>query len=226
LRNKNEGDKIRVIAMGAHPDDMVIEAGGTLAKLAAESYNDVYILTLTKGNYTGVDDTYYDEETIIKELKEGARRLGIYKLVVLKNSTAKLKATFEVINEVDSVIDLIKPDLLISLHQFDSHQDHKAAGEIALAVSRQGRVKNIIVPVTSPYRPTAYSYHPQFFVDISNTLTQKIDAIKAHQSQYKKYGGEQLVDRVVGTAKYFGWYHGYKFAEAFEIIRMDGNLIF
>jgi LmbE family N-acetylglucosaminyl deacetylase len=216
---------MRVIAMGAHPDDMELEAGGTLAKLAGEGH-DVYLLVLTKGEYTSTSGIHYDTGTLFKECKEAARRLGIAKIITFENTPTKLRANWETIDEVDKLIGLIKPHLLISLHQFDSHQDHRATGEIALAVSRQGRVKNILVPVTSPYRPTAYSYKPQFFVDISLTLIQKIDAIRAYHSQFEKYGGENLLERIAGTARYFGWYQGYKFAEAFEIIRMDGDLIF
>ncbi|MCM1987007.1 MULTISPECIES: PIG-L deacetylase family protein [Methanococcoides] len=92
------------------------------------------------------------------------------------------------------------------------------------AVSRQGRVKNVLSGSTLPYRPNVFAFRPQFFVDISETIEIKLDAIRRYNSQYKKFGSEVLIERVKAMAKTHGWALNCEYAECFEIIRMDDSL--
>ena len=215
--------KPKILAMGAHPDDMELEAGGTLAKFARKGY-EVYLLILASGGYTDMNgNTYYDEQ-LRNEAEEASKILGIKDVNFLDYPTKNLLANGEIISKVDSIVDEIRPDVFISHHPFDSHQDHKAAAEIMFAVSRQGRVKNVLSGSTLPYRPNVFAFRPQFFVDITKTIDVKLDAIRAYKSQYQKFGSEILIDRVKAMAKTHGWAMGYEYAECFEVIRMDDGI--
>ena len=215
--------KYKVLAMSAHPDDMELEAGGTLSKLASKGY-EIYHLVLTTGEYPGMDGTIYKKETLQNEAKESAKVLGIKELIFLKYLTRNLPSSGKIISEVDQIVDRTQPDIFISHHPFDSHQDHKAAAEIMFAVSRQGRVKNVLSSSPLPYRPNVFAFRPQFFVDISSTIDTKLDAIRCYKSQYEKFGRENLIDRIKSLAQVYGWAMGYEFAECFEVIRMDDSL--
>lgn len=213
----------KILAMGAHPDDMELEAGGSLAKFAKKGY-DVYLLILTSGGYTDINgNTYYDEQ-LKNEAKEASKILGIRDVIFLDYPTKDLRANGDTITKVDYIVDKLKPDIFISHHPFDSHQDHKAAADIMFAVSRQGRVKNVLSGSTLPYRPNVFAFRPQFFVDITKTIDIKLDAIRAYKTQYKKFGSEELTDRVKSMAKNHGWAMGYEYAECFEVIRMDDSI--
>lgn len=210
----------KILAMGAHPDDMELEAGGTLAKFARRGY-EVYLLILTSGGYTDAMGRTYFNEQLRDEACEASKIIGIKDVVFFDYHTTNLPVSGEVIGKVDTIVDRLQPDVFISHHPFDSHQDHKAAAEIMFAVSRQGRVKNVLSGSTLPYRPNVFAFRPQFFVDITETLETKLNAIRAYKSQYEKFGSEKLIERVKAMAKTHGWAVGYDYAECFEVIRDD-----
>jgi LmbE family N-acetylglucosaminyl deacetylase len=212
-----------VLAMGAHPDDMELEAGGTLAKFAKKGY-DVYLLILTSGGYTDINGKTYVDEELRNEAEKATKILGIKDVMFLSYPTKDLPANGEVISKVDSIVNELRPDVFISHHPFDSHQDHKSAADIMFAVSRQGRVKNVFSASTLPYRPNVFAFRPQFYVDITETLETKLNAIRAYKTQYAKFGSEVLIEHVKGMAKTYGWAMGYEYAECFEVIRMDDSL--
>lgn len=209
-----------ILAVSAHPDDMELEAGGTLAKFAQKGY-DVYHLVLTSG--------YKDNYSVsVEQRKDEAERvakiLGIKEVIFFNCQDTNLRCTGELVTQVDSLVKTVNPNILISHHPFDSHQDHKAAAEIVFAVARHGNVKNVLSSSPLPYRPNIFAFRPQFFVDITNTIDLKIKAIEAYDSQYEKFGGAVLTERIKAMAKYFGWAYGYDYAECFEIIRMEDGL--
>jgi LmbE family N-acetylglucosaminyl deacetylase len=212
-----------ILAMGAHPDDMELEAGGTLSKLALKGY-ETYHLVLTDGEYTGMNGERYTKETLQSEAKQAAKILGIKELIFLGYSPTKLSSDGKIISEVDKIVGRIQPDIVISHHPFDSHQDHKAAAEIMFAVSRKDRVKNVLSCSPLPYRPNVFAFRPQFFVDISSNINTKFEAIRCYKSQYEKFGSENLIERIKSLAQIYGWAMEYEFAECFEVIRMDGSL--
>lgn len=213
----------KILAMGAHPDDMELEAGGSLAKFAKRGC-EVYLLILTAGGYTDINGNTYHDKQLKDEAKKASKILGIKDIIFLDYSTKDLQANGDTITKVDSIIDKLKPDVFISHHPFDSHQDHKAAADIMFAVSRQGRVKNVLSGSTLPYRPNVFAFRPQFFVDITETLETKLKAIRAYETQYKKFGSETLIEHVKSMAIHYGWAMGYKYAECFEVIRMDDSI--
>lgn len=210
--------------MSAHPDDMELEAGGTLAKFARKGY-EIYILILTNGNYTDINGKKHVKTDLQTEAKEASKVLGAKEPIFLDNTVTDLRITGEIVTQVDSIVNRIKPDIFISHHPFDSHQDHKVASEIMFAVCRQGRVKNVLSGSPLPYRPNIFAYRPQFFVDISETIDTKVEAIRTYRSQYEKFGGEKLIERIKSMAKTQGWAMGYEYAESFEVIRMDDSII-
>lgn len=213
----------KIFAMGAHPDDMELEAGGTLAKFIKKGY-DVYLLILTSGGYTDMEGNTYCNEQLKGEALNASKILGVKELIFFDYQTTMVPSDGHIISKVDELINRIRPDVFISHHPFDSHQDHKAAADIMFAVSRQGRVKNVLSGSTLPYRPNVFAFRPQFFVDITDTIEIKMDSIRAYETQYTKFGGEVLIDRVRAMARTHGWAMGYEYAECFEVIRMDDSL--
>lgn len=215
--------KPRVLAMGAHPDDMELEAGGTLAKFARKGY-EVYLLVLTSGGYTDMSGKTYANDQLRNEAIEASKIIGIKDIIFWDYLTMNLPSDGKIISKVDALVDELHPDVFISHHPFDSHQDHKSAADIMFAVSRQGRVKNVLSGSTLPYRPNVFAFRPQFFVDITETIEIKLNAIRAYKSQYEKFGNEELIERVKAMAKTHGWAMGYDYAECFEVIRMDESI--
>ncbi|NPE27881.1 hypothetical protein HNV12_07895 [Methanococcoides sp. SA1] len=205
---------MNIVAMSAHPDDMELEAGGTLSKCSMKNYS-VYHIVLTTSSISN----FRKEEAL-----DAASQLGIKEVIFLDYKDTELKCTGESISRVDDIIGDLKPDTFISHHPFDSHQDHKAAADILFSVSRHGNIKNVLSGSPLPYRPNVFSFRPQLFVDITDTIESKIASIRAHKSQYQKYGSEKLIDRIYAMAAYYGWAVDYDYAECFEVIKMSDGL--
>jgi len=212
--------KKRILAMGAHPDDMELEAGGTLAKWALKGH-EVYLLILTSGEYQDMQGRIYKAEMLKEEARKAAKILNIKEPLFLDYTATELPNNGKIVSEVDQIVQEISPDVLISHHPFDSHQDHRAAAEIMFSISRQGRIKNVLSCSPLPYRPNVFAFRPQFFVDISSTINIKLEAIRCYKSQYDKYGGEKLVERVKALARVLGWAVNIEYAECFEVVRMN-----
>jgi LmbE family N-acetylglucosaminyl deacetylase len=212
--------KKRILAMGAHPDDMELEAGGTLAKWALKG-NEVYLLILTSGEYRDMSGQTHKTEKLKEEAREAAKILDIKELIFLDYATTELPSGGKIIAEVDGIVDEIHPEVIVSHHPFDSHQDHRAAAEIMFAISRQGRIKNTLSCAPLPYRPNVFAFRPQLFVDISSTIDKKLEAIRCYNSQYEKYGEEKLIERVRSLARVVGWAVNNEYAESFEVIRVN-----
>ncbi len=210
----------KILAISAHPDDMELESGGTIAKYARKGY-DVYHLILTSGYK---DSFSVSTKQRKNEAEDVANILGIKEVIFFDYQDTELTVNGKIISQVDALIDEIKPDICISHHPFDSHQDHKAASEIMFAVCRQGRVKNLLSGSPLPYRPNVFAFRPQFYVDITETIDIKLNAIRAYKSQYEKFGGEKLIEHISAMAENYGWAMGYKYAECYEVVRMDDTL--
>ncbi|MCG7848056.1 MAG: PIG-L family deacetylase [ANME-2 cluster archaeon] len=213
----------KILAMGAHPDDMELEAGGTLAKFARKGY-DITLLILTSKGYTGISGEHYEGSILKNEAEKASKVLGIKHIIFFDYEANFVPHNGEIIGKVDNIVNTLCPDVFISHHPFDSHQDHKAAADIMFAVSRQGRVKNVLSGSTLPYRPNVFAFRPQFYVDITETIDVKFEAIRTYKSQYEKFGNEKLIERVDAMGKTYGWAMGYDYAECFEVIRISDDL--
>ncbi len=66
-------------------------------------------------------------------------------------------------------------------------------------------------------------YRAQVYQDISATIERKLDALRAHEGQFKKYG-QNWLDAVEARARHRGFEADYRYAETFEILRMDLGL--
>lgn len=204
---------MNVVAMSAHPDDMELEAGGTLAKYSSFG-NSVYHIILTTDN----------NEKRKLEAIDASNILGVKEVIFMNKKDTELECNGETIAEIDSLIEQLKPSLIISHHPFDSHQDHKTAADLLFSVARKGNVKNVLSGSPLPYRPNVFTFRPQFFVDITNTIEIKAEAIRAHKSQYSRYGSEKLINRIYSMARFYGWAIDYEYAECYEVVRVCDSL--
>ena len=74
-----------------------------------------------------------------------------------------------------------------------------------------------------PIAPSGRSYvafRPQLYIDISSVIEQKIEALKMHETEYKKFG-EEWIDGVKARAAFRGYEMGATYGEAFEVLREE-----
>lgn len=215
---------MRLMAIGAHSDDAELACGGTLAK-AVVCGHQVRLLVLTESSYSSLDGTVLrtKEEAVIEAIK-AAEVLGIKEGDVrfLTFLTRDLPYSSETIVEVEKEINAFRPDVLFTHWPFDTHQDHRSA---ALSTISAARYYNSIL-MYEPIMPAGRSYvafRPQVYVDISEFIEQKLQALRCHTSQYAKYG-EDWIEAIESRCRLRGFEIGCKYAEAFEAARFEWKL--
>lgn len=220
--------KYKILAVGAHLDDIEIACGGTLAK-AADKGHTVKMIVLSKSSYSHYSGTAIRTENVaVREGKEAALRLGVEDLEIFDFPTKDIPYNSTVVEMINTRIDKFQPDIILTHWPFDTHQSHRNA---ALSTISAARYYNSLL-MYEPIAPAGRSYvgfRPQYYVDITGYIDKKIHSLRAHESEYRKYG-EQWINAVKARALYRGYelisYANNKetYAESFEIIRLNVDI--
>ena len=198
----------RVLAIGAHPDDIEIAVGGTLAKMRDAGYQ-IAALVLTQGEKGGDGDNRQNEA------RSGAEFLGLDNIEVLDCTDTRLMTdAVDVTNAIEAMIEKCDPNIIFTHSNHDIHQDHQLVFESTLRAARNTRTTILCYEspsVTQDFRPT-------YFVDVGRYVDIKIQAIREHRDQRKKtYMKPELIR---SKLSFRGGQAKVDYAEGFEVVRM------
>ncbi|MEW6619614.1 MAG: PIG-L family deacetylase [bacterium] len=218
---------MKIVAIGAHSDDIEISCGGTIAK-AVNNGHEVLMIVMSQSDYTDyTGKTLRTKEEAEVEGKKAAEILGS-KLITLDFPTKDIPYDSQSVEALNKIFNEFNPDIIFTHWPHDTHQAHRTS---ALSSISAARYFNTIL-MYEPMMPSGRSYQgfrAQVYVDISKFNKIKMEALKAHESQFKKYGGEFWLGAVEARAKLRGFemYDGQtkcEFAECFEIMRFKLEL--
>jgi LmbE family N-acetylglucosaminyl deacetylase len=210
-RSRRQRQQKRVLAIGAHPDDVEIGCGGALAK--HQSRGDLlHILTLSLGASGG------DVNVRATEARRAAELLGA-KLEFGNLRDAHISESTETIDIIQAAIRELRPTHVYTHSLEDTHQDHRAVHTASMVAARG--VPNVYC-YQSPSSTVEFS--PNRFVDITDFIKAKLGAIGAYKSQVERSAMLQD-DVILATARYWGRYAGHVMAEPMRIVRQrDGEM--
>jgi len=213
---------MNILAIGAHLDDIELACGGTLAR-AINAGHKVKMLVMTDSAYKDFNGVVLrTREEAMDEGIKAAKTLGVSDLEILDLPIKYIPYNGDSVEKINKVIDEFKPDYIFTHWIHDTHQDHM---NTALATISAARYKNNIF-MYEPFPPSGRSYgayRPQAYFDITETIDAKIESLKEHKSQHAKYGSD-WTEAVAGRARMRGFESGYKYAEVFEVVRIDLKL--
>jgi LmbE family N-acetylglucosaminyl deacetylase len=194
-----------VLAIGAHPDDVEIGAGGTLLS-HREMGDEVSVLTLTQGARGGV------ESARAAEARRAADVLGAT-LYLEDLSDTRISEGDPTIGAIAKVVEEVRPAIIYTHSLHDLHQDHRNTHRAAMVAAREvARVYCLQSPsATVDFRPTR-------FVGIDEQLERKLAAIDCYGSQVEIRAYLEP-DLIQSTARYWSRYSGSRYSEPFEVIR-------
>ncbi len=195
-----------VLAVGAHPDDIELGAGGLMLRLRAEG-RKVYGLVMSQGEKGAPAEARRAEEA-----HAAARVLGLAGLWVLDLPDTGLRQHIpEMRRAVEEKIRELGIGLVVT-HSFrEIHGDHVAVFEAAKEAARRCSLMCFETVSTPP------EFVPNYFVDITEFVDDKLRAVAQHRSQ----GGKTSLDpeAVRGRAAHRGLQVGVPSAEAFWVYR-------
>jgi LmbE family N-acetylglucosaminyl deacetylase len=199
---------MNILVIGAHPDDMEIACGGSLAKLCDAGHTIVGLI-VSKGEMGG------NRSSRLREAMKSAEFLGLNQLETMDFPDTRLDHfTLEIIKEIEIIVNELKPDIVFTHSIHDLHQDHRAVHLATLCACRN---LNTILCYESP--STTLDFQPNVFVDIEHYIDIKIESIREHEDQNKKIYVQP--EQVCGKAIFRGTQAKVKQAEGFEAIRIN-----
>ncbi len=198
---------MKVLVFGAHPDDMEVGMGGTIAKHAAAG-DDVLMVVATVPSLGDVRRG---------EAAAGAQVLGA-RLQLLDVPSDEFEYNRELVRRVDRFLADFQPDVIYTQWDQDSHQDHNALSRAVISAARKNRCSLLMYEQTIPGGIVPGGFRAQSFVDVSDFIDHKIRSIQAHQSQWKIHG-DWWLQGVRGRAMYRGFQINVSYAEAFEVVK-------
>ncbi|MDH5365340.1 MAG: PIG-L family deacetylase [Cyclobacteriaceae bacterium] len=193
-----QSKELRIIMIGAHPDDCDLKSGGTAALFASLGHK-VKFVSVTNGD-AGHQSKGGGALAKIRreEAHESARRLGIEEYKVLDNHDGELVPSLEVRLQIIREIRKWKADVVIAPRPNDYHPDHRYTGVLVQDASFMVSVPNV-APDTEPLAKNAvFLYFQDHFqrpnpfradivIDIDKTFDTKINGLDAHVSQFYEW---------------------------------------
>jgi LmbE family N-acetylglucosaminyl deacetylase len=178
------------------------------------------MIVMSKSAYTNYDGAVRrTAEEAVEEGNAAALELGVESIEILDFPTKDIPYDSTTVEALNRCLDEREPDLVISHWPNDTHQAHRNVALATLSAARY--VRSVIM--YEPIFPAGRSYvafRPQVYVDIAGYLEQKERSLRAHVSQWRKYG-DAWIDAVRSRSHMRGYEIGVPHAEAFEVVRYE-----
>lgn len=205
----SKNKKMKILAVGPHPDDIEIGCGGTLIKLAKAGHA-ISLAILTKGDAGGNSGIRQREQ------EAAAKFYKTKRIFWLGFHDTRVPLTKESIDALDKVMREVNADVVFAPHAEDTHQDHRNTAQQVMSASRYAQ--NVLFYEV----PSSVNFQPDVFVDISSVLEQKYKALRAHKSQINKVNVADLsiIDCARAMAHFRGYQGRVKAAEGFKALRL------
>jgi N-acetylglucosamine malate deacetylase 1 len=196
-----------VLGIGAHPDDLEIGAGGTLAQVSRHG-GHVVMVAVTIPNML---------EERMAEARAAAAILGAELEVLERERCRRVEdlSSYELVAKIDSLIRKYEPVALFTHSAHEIHHDHVLVHRAVLSSLRLRPMDVYLMP-PSTCKPALHAWQARVWVDIGDTLDAKLQAISAHQSQFGRRG--ICVDAFRQMARSQGLPVGIRYAEGHDII--------
>lgn len=172
----------KVLVVSAHPDDMEIGMGGTIAKLVASGCSIVSVV-LTDGRRSPNPFSMNQDEMAklrTEESKRAAKILGIQRTIFFDLESLAQESREDATRKLTEVIISVMPEEIFTLHpELDRHPTHRLAGKISIDALKQTNLQSTIWA----YEVWGLFHSWDRFEDISDQIGIKLKAIAEHQSQ-------------------------------------------
>jgi LmbE family N-acetylglucosaminyl deacetylase len=197
----------RVLAFGAHPDDLEVGAGGLLARLSDEGAQ-VTLAIVSIPNQT---------EQRKAEALAAAEVIDANLFVIYEDKPCRVEdiAMHELVRRFDQIIGDVRPDLVITHSANDLHWDHGLVNRATVSALRRTPC-DLLAYLSSPEMNAQSRSLGNCFADISQYVETKVSAIACHKSQLPKLDLDSSRD----LARAMGRISGYEYAECYEVLRV------
>lgn len=215
-----------VLVLAAHPDDEVLGAGGTLARLSQEG-RDVFVAFLTDGvgaRFAGNARERWEQAV------EVATMLGVSAYpdwggVTVPDNESDAVTLLTLAKGAEKLIERHEPTLVLTHSGCDLNVDHRKAYQAALVACRPVPASSVRALATfevassTEWTPLPQGFRPTLFVDIESTLETKLRAMATYAAEQPPFPHPRSDRAIEALARWRGASVGMQAAEAFEVVR-------
>jgi LmbE family N-acetylglucosaminyl deacetylase len=221
---------IRVMVIGAHPDDPEFGCAGAVAKWAQEGKELTYVLLTSgdKGSHNREMSPGAVASIREKEQEAAATELGVKTVIFRHHPDGVLVNNLDLRREICELIRRRRPNVVVTIDPwrlYQLHPDHRAAGQAALDAVYAAREHFIfpeqLVGEVEPWRVDEvflfWTDNADYWEDVTASMDRRIAALKRHQSQLGERV-DQVEERIRKMARVVGEKAGFEYAEGFKRI--------
>ena len=209
---------MKVLVIAPHPDDEVLGCGGTIKKHSNKG-DEVYLCIVTKAYTPDWSQEFIDNRE--KEIACANKILGIKQSFFLDLPTVKLDTIPQKkLNDlIAECIDKVRPDILYLPFEGDINKDHKLVFNASMLAARANcsAEKILCYEVLSETEWGDMPFVPNLYIDISDTLEDKLKAASCYKSELKDYPYPRSLQGIRILAQKRGMEAELRLAEAFII---------
>lgn len=225
---------MNILALGAHPDDIEFLCAGTLFRYKQMGHR-IFIALTTSGNQGSNLHDNRDEIASIREAEQlEAAKLLDAQVRFMRFDDEGLVNNEESRRAVINAMRWAKPDVILTNYPQDPSTDHGTTGRLVtdLILSMPG--KNVPAdepPVAKKISvfywdvPGGIDFLPEVYVDISDVLHLKLEALSKHKSQVDwmaNFTDDDFLEYCTTLARFRGIQAGCRYAEGFRALRIHG----
>lgn len=226
---------MKILIVAAHPDDEILGCGGAMARWVRERH-DVTIGILGEGltsrlaKRTGVarkDLRALQSASVRAAAAVGVSNVRFFHLPDNQFDTIPL---LKVVKMIEKLCADVQPEIILTQHGGDLNIDHVVTFRAVMTAVRPmkgGSVRRILAYEVASSTEWAFGrfaprFQPNWFVDISATLEQKIRAMKCYEGEVRKFPHPRSPEALRAAAQRWGTQVGFEAAEAFELVWEKG----
>ena len=219
-------EHVDIIFFGAHPDDVELSCGGTVAKCVKDGLK-VAIVDLTRGEM----GTRGTPQTRKRESSAAAKILGCTFREQLDFQDGNLQTGREQELQIIEVLRRATPQLVVAPYPDDRHPDHTRTGRIVTEASFYAGLRALSAGSLRAHRPQTvlyylqnYMFPPSFVVDVSKHWKTKMRSVAAYKSQFHDPSSKEpqtfisdpkFLGMIEARGRHFGALIGTEYGEAF-----------
>ena len=198
-----------VLAIGAHPDDIELGIGGTIALLAQGGARVVMAICSVPADY----------DTRIAEAKAAAKILGADLRILMEGGSKRIEDVkhYQLVGMIDDVVKELSPAAILTHGPTDFHRDHVTVYNASTASQRLAAF-DFYSYLPTMCRPVPVPFQPRAYIDITATIEQKLQSIAAHASQFTSRGLAFEMYRDISRIN--GRMAGVQYAEGLDVNRI------
>lgn len=224
--------KKNILIIAAHPDDDILGCGGLIAKYNTKT--NIRVIFIAEGSSCRFTDPNKNLNKIQKTIetrnnyaKDALKVLGVKQVSFYNLPCGRLDSTpiIEINKIIENELNNFKPHTVITHSEDDTNNDHRIIYRSTLMATRPGAFKNLktllsFEVLSSTEWNFSKSFLPNHFELINSAqLNLKWQALKCFKSEIRKYPHPRSEEGLKTLAKYRGMQSGFKYAEAFKIVR-------